>query len=280
MQALKKNPKITLSQIGSNRLVYLHLDSDRDKSPFVTDAAGKPMDKNPLKDVRVRRALSLAIDRKAIADKIMEGLSVPAGQLMPSNVYATSPDLKADPFDPKKAKALLAEAGYPDGFGLTLHGPNDRYVNDAKLCQAIAQMLSRVGVKTKVETMPSNIFFQKGSALEYSLLLVGWSSGTGEPSNPLRALLQTYDKAKGTGSTNRGRYSNPALDVLVDKALSAPNREEWARITQEATKVAMNDLGLIPLHFQVNVWAMRKGLTYKARADEYTMIQSIHTAKK
>ena len=280
MAALKKNPKITLAQIGSNRLIYLHLDSDRDKSPFVTDAAGKPMGKNPFKDVRVRRALSLAIDRKAIADKVMEGLSVPAGQLMPSNVYATVPDLKADPYDTKKAKALLAEAGYPNGFGLTLHGPNDRYVNDEKVSQAVAQMLSRIGVKTKVETMPSNIFFQKGSALEYSLLLVGWSSGTGEPSNPLRALLQTYDKAKGTGSTNRGRYSNPAFDILVDKAVSASTREEWAKGTQEATKVVMNDLGLIPLHFQVNVWAMRKGLTYKARADEYTMIQSIHTAKK
>lgn len=277
---LKKNPKITLAQIASNRLIYLHLDSDRDKSPFVTDTAGKPMDKNPLKDVRVRRALSLAIDRKAIAAKVMEDLAAPAGQLMPPNVYATVAELKPDPYDPKKAKALLAEAGYPDGFGLTIHGPNNRYVNDAKIVQAVAQMLARIGIKTKVDTMPSNVFFQKGSALEFSLLLVGWSSGSGEPSNPLKALLQTYDKAKGAGATNRGRYSNPALDVLIDKALSAPSREEWAKMTQEATKVAMNDLGIIPLHFQVNVWAMRKGLSYAARADEYTLIQSIHTAKK
>jgi len=277
---LKKNPQITLAEVASNRLIYLHLDSDRDKSPFVTDVDGKPMDKNPLKDVRVRRALSLAIDRKGIAEKVMEGLASPAGQLMPPNVYATVPDLQPDPYDPKKAKALLAEAGYPNGFGLTIHGPNNRYVNDHKISQAVAQMLTRVGIKTAVVTMPSNVFFQKSSALEYSLMLVGWSSGSGEPSNPLKALLQTYDKTKGSGATNRGRYSNPALDLLIDKALSAASREEWAKTTQEATKVAMNDLGIIPLHFQVNVWAMRKGLSYSARADEYTLIQSIHSAKK
>ena len=277
---LKKNAKIALAEVASNRLIYLHLDSDRDKSPFVTDIDGKPMDKNPLKDVRVRRALSLAIDRKAIAEKVMEGLASPAGQLMPPNVYATVADLQPDPFDANKAKALLAEAGYPKGFGLTIHGPNNRYVNDHKISQAIAQMLTRVGVKTAVVTMPSNVFFQKASALEYSLMLVGWSSGSGEPSNPLKALLQTYDKSKGQGATNRGRYSNPALDILIDKALSAANREEWAKTTQEATKVAMNDLGIIPLHFQVNVWAMRQGLSYAARADEYTIIQSIHSAKK
>jgi peptide/nickel transport system substrate-binding protein len=278
--ALKKNSKIALAEIPSNRMIYLHLDSNRDKSPFVTDAAGKPMDKNPLKDVRVRRALSLAIDRKGIAEKVMEDLASPAGQLMPSNVYATVRDLKPDPYDATKAKALLAEAGYPNGFGLTIHGPNNRYVNDHKISQAIAQMLTRVGIKTAVVTMPSNVFFQKASALEYSLMLVGWSSGTGEPSNPIRALLQTYNKETKSGATNRGRYSNPALDETIMKAINAPTRKQWATLTEEATKIAMNDLGIIPLHFQVNVWAMRKELTYAARADEYTLIQSIHSAKK
>ncbi len=274
---LKKDPKISLSQISSNRLIYLHIDTNRDKSPFVTDKAGNPMDKNPLKDVRVRRAISLAINRKGIASQVMEGLAIPAGQLMPPNVYATVPELKADPYDPKKAQELLTEAGYPDGFGLTIHSPNNRYVNDDKVAQAIAQMLSRIGIKTAVDAMPSNVFFSKASALEYSLMLVGWASGSGEPSNPLRALLHTYDKAKGNGTTNRGRYSNPKMDELVDTAMSAPTREEWAKLTQEATKVAMADLGIIPLHFQVNVWAMRKGLAYKARADEYTQIQGIYS---
>jgi peptide/nickel transport system substrate-binding protein len=209
----------------------------------------------------------------------MEGLAVPAGQLMPPNVYATVPDLKADPYDPKKAKALLAEAGYGDGFGLTIHGPNDRYVNDAKIAQAVAQMLTRVGVRTKVDTMPKNVYFGKASNLEYSLMLLGWAAGSGEPSNPLWALMHTYDAAKKAGAANRGRYSNPQLDKMISDAIGANSREEWAEKTQAATKLAMKDVGLIPLHFQVNVWAMRKGLDYKARADEYTLIQGVSSVK-
>lgn len=276
---LKKNPKIEFAQVVSNRLIYLHLDSDRDQTPMITDLNGKPLAKNPLKDVRVRKALSLAINRKAIEERIMEGLSVPAGQYMPSNVYATVPELKPDPYDLKKAKELLTEAGYPNGFALTFHAPNDRYVNDEKVAQAVAQMLTRVGIKTEVITLPSNTFFQKSSNLEYSLMLVGWTSATGEPSNPLRALLQTFNKATGAGATNRGRYSNAKFDAKVNEALNAPTREEWARLTQDATRMVVADYGIIPLHFQVNVWAMRKGLTYAARADEYTQVQSIRTAK-
>ncbi len=272
---LKKNSDVQISEIGSNRMIYLHIDSDRDESPFVADLEGNKMQKNPLKDARVRRAISLAINREAIAARVMEGLAVPAGQLMPPTVYATVPEIKPDPFDLEKAKELLQEAGWGDGFSLTIHGPNDRYVNDAKIAQAIAQMLTKAGIKTAVETMPKNVYFGKASALEFSLMLVGWASGSGEPSNPLRALLHTYDKEKGMGTTNRGRYSNPKMDNLVDTAMSAPTREEWAKLTQEATKVAMGDLGIIPIHYQVNVWAMRNGIDYKARADEYTLIQSI-----
>ncbi len=277
--SLRKNPKINLSQVQSTRMIYLHLDSNRDKSPFVFDLNGQPLDKNPLKDARVRKALSLAINRQAIAERTMEGLSVPAGQYMPSNVYGTAPDLKPDPFDVKKAKELLAEAGYPNGFAVTVHGPNDRYVNDEKVTQAVAQMLTRAGIKADVVTMPSATFFQKSSALEYSVMLLGWAVGYADPSNPLRALLQTYNKATGAGATNRGRYSNPALDAKIDAALNAPTREEWAKLTQEATRIAVADTAIVPLHFQVNVWAMRKGLTYAARADEYTLIQSVRTAK-
>ncbi|WP_316978542.1 ABC transporter substrate-binding protein [Shumkonia mesophila] len=277
---LKKNPNISLAQVQSTRLIYLHYDTNRDKSPFIFDNSGKPLEKNPLKDLRVRQAMSLAINRKAIAERVMDGLAVPSGQLMPPNVLGAIPDRKADEFNPEKAKKLLKEAGYPDGFKITIHGPNNRYINDEKVTQAIAQALTRVGIKTDVVTMPSGPFFSKGTALEFSLLLVGWNSGTGEPSDPLRALVSTYDKATGTGATNRGRYSNPALDQMVADSLKAPNREEWVRLSQGATAIAMNDLGIIPLYFQVNVWAMRKGLDYVARADEYTQIQDIVSKKK
>src|SRR5690606_17172852 len=191
-----------------------------DRSPFVTDKAGKPLDRNPLKDVRVRRAMSKAINRQAIVERVMEGLAVPAGQLLPEGMFGTSTRLKPEPYDPDGAKKLLAEAGYPDGFGLTIHSPNNRYVNDEQIAQAVAQMLTRVGIQTKVEAMPANVYFSRGSKLEFSFLLVGWGSDTGEVSSPLKSLLATYSKEKGMGSANRGRYSNPKMDKLLEQGLA------------------------------------------------------------
>ncbi len=153
IERLKKEPNVVLSQGVSNRVIYLHLDHDRDNSPFVTGTGGK----NPLKDLRVRKAISKAIDRKAIVAQVMEGIALPAGQLLPEGFFGVSPKLKPEPFDAAGAKKLLAEAGWGGGFGLTLHGPNDRYINDAKIAQAIGQMLTRICIKMKVETMPKSV---------------------------------------------------------------------------------------------------------------------------
>src|SRR6185369_11373249 len=130
----------------ADRLIYLHMDSDRDVSPFVTDKEGKPLPKNPLKDPRVRKALSKAINRPAVVERVMEGEAIPSGQLVADFLFGATKNLQPEKFDPEGAKKLLAEAGYPNGFGLTLHTPNNRYVNDAKIAQAVAQMLTRVGV--------------------------------------------------------------------------------------------------------------------------------------
>ncbi len=142
---LRKDKRLAVYRTVADRLIYLHLDSDRDVSPFVTDKAGKPLAKNPLKDPRVRKAISKAINRPAIVEKVMEGEAIPAGQLVPDFLFGATKNLKVEAFDPEGAKKLLAEAGYPDGFGLTIHAPNNRYVNDAKIAQAVAQMLARVG---------------------------------------------------------------------------------------------------------------------------------------
>ncbi|MCP4351883.1 MAG: ABC transporter substrate-binding protein [Desulfobacterales bacterium] len=279
IERLEKNPDFTISKSVSNRVIYLHIDSDRDVSPFVTDKNGKPMKKNPLKDVRVRRAISKAINRDAIVSKVMEGNAIAAGQLLPDGFFAISPKLKPEKYDPKGAKKLLADAGWPEGFGLTIHGPNNRYVNDAKICQAIAQMLTRVGIKTKVDTMPKNVFFPRGTKLEFSLLLVGWGSETGEPSSPLGALLHTYDRDKSYGQTNRGRYSNKKMDETLEEALRTVDREKHKQLLIKATEIAMDDLGIIPLHYQVSIWAMKKGLSYTARTDAYTLAMGIRKAK-
>ena len=263
----------------SNRVIYLHLDSNREQPPFVTDKAGKPLAKNPMKDVRVRRAMSRAINRPAIVDRIMSGAAIPAGQLLPEGFFGVSPNLKPDPFDPAGARKLLAEAGYPDGFRVTLHSPNDRYVNDEQIAQAVAQMLTQAGIDTRVEAMPSATFFTRATKLEFSLMLVGWGSGTGETSSPLRSLLATYDRDKGTGAANRGRYSNPKMDALVAQALVTVDDQKRAKLLAEACEVSMNDVGIIPLHYQVSFWGMRKGLTYVPRADEYTLAHLVQKSK-
>lgn len=270
---LKTNSAVSLFRSISHRVMYLHLDSARERSPFLFDKAGKPLEKNPLKDVRVRRAISKAINRQAIAERVMEGAAVPTGQLMPEGFFGYTPALKVETYDPEGAKKLLAEAGYANGFALTLHGPNDRYVNDDQVCQAIAQMLTRVGIQIRVETMPSSVYFSRGTRLEFSFMLVGWAADTAEASSPLKSLLATYDRDKGMGTTNRGRYSNPKMDAVLAQALATVDDARREKLLREATELAIGDLGIIPLYHQVNIWAARKGIAYLPRTDERTYAQ-------
>jgi peptide/nickel transport system substrate-binding protein len=268
---LRKDKRLAVYRTVADRLIYLHLDSDRDASPFVTDKAGKPLAKNPMKDARVRKAISKAINRPAIVEKVMEGEAIPAGQLVPDFLFGATKNLKVEAFDPAGAKKLLAEAGYPDGFGLTIHSPNNRYVNDAKIAQAVAQMLARVGIDTKVVAMPSATYFTQATDLKFSLMLVGWSTGTGESSSSLKALLMTYNKDKGYGNANRGRYSNGKVDALTEDALQIVDDAKREAMLQRATELAIDDTGIVPLHFQVNLWATRDGITYVPRTDENTL---------
>lgn len=265
---------ITLSKSPSTRLIYLHLDSDRDDTPMVTDNAGNKIE-NPMKDIRVRKAISKAINRPAIVERIMEGLAIPASQMVPDGYEGTSTKLKPEVYDPKGAKALLAEAGYPDGFKLTIHGPNDRYVNDGDIAQAIAQMLTRVGITTQVSTLPKAVYFGKASALEFSLMLVGWATDTGEQSNCVASLLHTYDKEKGFGASNRGRYSNPEVDQKLEEALITVDVDKHNQLIIEATEAGIEGVGIVPIHYQVNVWGSKKGIGYNGRTDSYTLPHEI-----
>jgi len=277
---VRSNQNLALAQTLSNRLIYLHLDTFRDQSPFVTDRAGAVLPNNPLKDVRVRRAISMAINRQAIVSRLLDGAAVPAGGLLPDGFFGSNPRLTPMPFNQEQARRLLAEAGYPNGFGLTIHGPNDRYIKDEAVLQAIGPMLSRIGIETRVVTMPWATYASQASAPNYSfsVMLVGWGAGTGEVSSPLRSLLATTNRETGMGTGNRGRYSNPRMDQLLAQALATVDDGRREQLLQEASEVAINDVGLIPLHYQINVWAMRRGLSYQARADEYTLAQFIRPA--
>ena len=267
---LKGDKKLAIYRGISDRLMYVHMDSDRAITPTVTAKDGKPLDKNPLKDARVRKALSKKINRPAIVDRVMEGEAIPAGQLVPDFLFGATKNLKVEAFDPEGAKKLLAAAGYPEGFEITLYATNNRYVNDAKIAQAIAQMWTRGGIPTKVIAMPSATFFPQATDLKFSVLLAGWSTGTGESSSSLKALLMTFNKDKGYGTANRGRYSNTKVDALTEDALQIVDDVKRETYLQRAAELAIGDTGLIPLHFQVSLWATRDGITYVPRVDEQT----------
>lgn len=264
----------------SNRVIYVHLNQSTDKAPpFMTAKDGKPLDKNPFRDVRVRKALSIAINRDAIVDRVMEKKAVAAGQLLPDFFYGTSKKLKPPKFDPEAAKKLLAEAGYPNGFAMTLHGPNNRYINDANVLQAIAQFYSRIGIDTKVETMPANVYFTRATKLEFAYMLLGWGTESGEQGSSMRSLLATYDQSKGMGMTNRGRYSNPAFDKMLTDALVTMDDKKRESMIQHAAETVMGDVGLIPVHYEVSTWAAVKGVKYTARTDQYTLAMGLKPAK-
>ena len=269
---LSSDKKYALADKVSNRVIYVHLNQWNDKTvPFVTSRDGKPLEKNPFKDARVRKALSMAINRDAIADRVMEKKAVPAAQLLPDFFYGTSKKLKPPKYDPEGAKKLLAEAGYPNGFTLTIHGPNNRYINDDKVAQAIAQFYSRAGIEAKVETMPSSVYFTRATKGEFGYMVLGWGTESGEQGSSLRSLLATHDPAKGMGVTNRGRYSNPTFDKQVADALVTMDDKKRESMIQTAAETAMNDTALIPIHYEVSTWATAKGFKYTARTDQYTL---------
>jgi len=268
---LRTNKQLTMYRTVADRLIYLHLDSDRDASPMVTDRSGAPLARNPLKDPRVRKAMSKLINRPAIVGKVMEGEAIMAGQLVPDFLFGATRNLQVEKFDPEGAKKLLAEAGWAEGFGLTIHTPNNRYVNDEQVAQAVAQMLSRGGIPTKVVAMPSATYFTQATDLKFSLMLLGWGTGTGEASSSLKALLMTFNRDRGFGTANRGRYSNTKVDALTEDALMTVDDVKREAYLQRATEIAVNDTGVIPLHFQVNLWATRDGIVYQPRTDEQTL---------
>ncbi|AEC21804.1 putative extracellular solute-binding protein [Pusillimonas sp. T7-7] len=259
----------------SVRVMFFQLDAGREQSPMVKSPKGD----NPLQNAKVRQAMSLAIDRKTIVARIMDGVAEPANQYIPQGMFGAIEGAPALEYNPKKAKELLAEAGYPDGFELTLSATNDRYINDAQLTQAVAQYLSRIGIKTTVDTMTRSVYFPKRAKREMSAALGGWGSETGEAGNFLQYWTTTYNKELGVGSSNYGRYSNPELDKVYLQAMRTLDDGKRSELLQQAVKMALADMPNIPLHFESGVWAYRKGIAYEGRADQRTLATGATLAK-
>ncbi len=268
---LKANPNVSVVRAQSNSVLFIHMDSFREQTPFATDKTGAALPKNPFKDRRVRLAISKAINRQALVDRVMDGTATPASQLLAEGFFGVSPKLKPEPYDPDGARKLLAEAGYPNGFAVTIHGPNDRYPNDDKVLQALAPMLSRIGIETKVIAQPWTVFISQASTptYAYSMLLIGNSATTGEASFPLRAQFATVNAEKGMGASNRARYSNPKVDEAIDKALATVDDAKRDLLLQQAAEIAIEDQALVPLFYGDYIYGLRKGLTYTGRSDGY-----------
>jgi peptide/nickel transport system substrate-binding protein len=278
---LKRDPRLHVSEIPGVRLIYLQADFSREGSPpDVAGPEGEALERNPFLDLRVRRALDLAIDRAALAERVMENTAIPTGQWLPEGTYSYNPDVQPTRADPAAARRLLAEAGFPQGFRLTLSTPNDRYPGDAKTAQAVAQFWTRVGVKTEVEAMPWATYLARGPKQEFGFRLGGWGSSTGEASYLLRNVLGTYDREKGWGSPNFSRYSNADLDALTARAIAIMDDGAREAALRQAVRAGASDLGILPLFLLKNAWATRQDLFYEARADEQTLATSVHPSKR
>lgn len=275
LERLKKDENFYVQETPSLRVIYVALNQGQDVPAGMSGTDGK----NPLTDKRVREALSLAIDRQAIVDRIMGGAAQAAGNLLAFPGFGASEKLSEAPkADVEKAKKLLAEAGYPDGFTLSLGSPAGRYTNDQRIAQTVAAMWARIGVKTNVETSAPAVFFKQRDQYAFSSYLAGWAVSSGEMINPLKALVMSKDKEQGYGTTNWSHYANTKLDGLVLEASKTLDDEARAKLLYEAGELLIDDYGILPLQFELSVWAMKNDIRYDGRSDQFTLVQDIYLA--
>ncbi len=262
---LKQTPGVKLLEGSENRIVFIGMDQKRDELLY-SNVKGK----NPFKDKRVRQALYQAIDIDAIKSTTMRGLSQPSGALLPSPVQSTPELEKRLPFDKAKAKQLLTEAGYPNGFEVTLDCPNNRYVNDEKICQALAAMWAQIGVTINVNAMPRANYFPKLEKTDTSMYMLGWGGGATDGIFILQPVLSSYS-GKGDGDYNYGRYTNAKLDALIAKVKVDMNPETRLAEIRDALAAHNAEINHLPLHRQVIPWAERSNVSAVHRADNQVM---------
>jgi peptide/nickel transport system substrate-binding protein len=263
VERLRKDSKLKVLDGAENRTIFIGMDQHNEELKY-----GSVKGKNPFKDVRVRQALNVAVDREAIKRVTMRGLSIPAGLMIAPNVYGWSKDIdKVPPHDVAAAKKLLAAAGYPQGFEFTLDCPNNRYVNDEKICQALVGMWARVGVKAKLNSIPFANFIPKLLNLDTSAYMLGWGVATFDALYMLQALGRT--KTTGAdGSFNQGRISDPKLDQLIDAMKTEMNQAKRDAMIREALVIMRDQYYYVPLHYQLRPWAMKKNVTTLHRAND------------
>ncbi|MCP5150148.1 MAG: ABC transporter substrate-binding protein [Ectothiorhodospiraceae bacterium] len=276
--SLRNDARIETFLANSVYVMNLQLDQ-REPTPRVYDLAGNPLAKNPLRDPRVREAFDLAIDRQVMVDVVLEGLGRPANQIMPAGFFGSNPRLPERQHDPKRARALLAEAGYPDGFKIDLFCTADRLPGDAAICQGLGQMFAQAGIQANVNAITRTVYFPAQAKGEYSVFMNGWGTLTGEASYTLGSLAHTKDETLKLGAFNRIAYSNPEVDALLQAAIKEIDDTKRRALFEDAMALIMADRALVPIVNLQTVWAAAKGkLKMTPRVDEDTLAYFIRPA--
>jgi peptide/nickel transport system substrate-binding protein len=254
------------------RTIFLGMDETRDELLY-SNVKGK----NPFKDIRVREAFYKAIDVDLIKTRVMRGLSTPSALMIAPELFKLSKDFVRPKFDPDAAKKLLAEAGYADGFELTMDCPNDRYVNDGPICQAVVGMLARIGVKVNLLAQPKAQYFAKvlkPGGYQTSFFLLGWTPATMDSHNVLHDIMGCRDDKNDAsrGEANLGNYCNHELDALTDKILLEADPNKRDQMIKQAFEIGIKDYGYIPLHQQSLAWGVSKKVKLTQRADNQVLL--------
>ena len=275
LEPLRKNPRVVVHLAPSNLVIRVMFDYGRMSQAWVKGNDGVEMFPNPLKDWRVRKAMSLAINRQALVDRVMGGAATPAGQPQPPGSMAHDPDIKPDPYDPEQARKLLAAAGYKDGFRLTMHTPSNRWPGDKNISETIVQMLTRIGIKAELEVVPPNIFPTRASNGEFAFYLGAWGTPSGDGGNFLINGLHSFQPADRRGAANWGRYNNRDVDETIGKMLTALDPAKREDLIRDAYRLVVKDMGNIFVLWGAYIWASRPDLVVEPRKDGFTMATSV-----
>jgi peptide/nickel transport system substrate-binding protein len=254
---LQADPRVEIFGTESNGTAYLFPDSTRDQVPHITDHNGRSMEKNPLRDVRVRRALSTAINREGIVDRLLAGQGRPAEQFAPPIAVGRIPDRARIPYDVAGARALLTQAGYPNGFRMTIHGPNGWFPGDTEVLQGIAQGFTRIGVETRVEVLPTATFFSRATNRDFAMFMTTYASNLAAIT--LQQVVATRNPEARMGPFNRQHYSNAEMDRVLDQAMRTMDETKRNELTAEAMRIAMDDVAVIPIFYPKVLWAGLRG---------------------
>ena len=277
--ALQRDSTVETVLADSVYVMNLQLDQ-RAKTPKVYDNDGNVLEKNPLTDIKVRQAIDLSIDRQGMVDVVLEGLGTPARQVMSEGFFGSSENVPWPTHDPAKAKTLLAEAGFPDGFKMDLYCTSDRLPGDGAICQGLGQMFAKIGISTNVNAISRSVYFPAQSKREYSAFMNGWGTLTGEASYTLGSLAHSPAPDLKLGAFNRTDYANPKVDALIQEASTELDDGKRRALYEQAMETAMADKVLIPIVTLQAVWAAKAGaLKMAPRSDEDTLAYFIKSAK-